>query len=260
MKGSWIPNLIRRVNNQTLSYSEAFGFILWRFGIRKSALRIEGLLFNNVDRIHWGLISNIFINQEYTARGFEIQPNDVVIDIGAHKGTFVGFAANRTKNLIIAFEPDPQNFKYLEGFIHDNQIKNVEIKNFAVDTKSGETDLYLAQSSSRHTITGIDQLNGDPLFESIKVKTLTLSDIINSFDAVDFLKMDCEGAEIGILIDSEERTLRKIRHLIAEVHWMGNKDLLEALKERIARVYSTVIFEQTSENLGVIYASFDKIN
>jgi FkbM family methyltransferase len=260
MKGEWIPNLFKRVVDRSLPFSEAFEFILWRIGRKKSHLEIEGLSFQDVDRILWGLIANIFINREYSPCGFEIGPNDTVIDIGAHKGVFVGFASKRTSNLITAIEPDPENFKHLENFVRDNKIENVKLKKIAVDIKSGNTTLYLAQSSSRNTILGADQLSGDPLIESIRVKALSLSDLLSSFTTVDFLKMDCEGAEVDILTSAGDETIRKIKCLVAEVHWKGRDNLLEPLKERLARIYHNVIFVKTSANLGIIYASFEKEN
>jgi FkbM family methyltransferase len=258
MKGKWIPNLLKRSLDGSLTHSEAFEFALWRIGGKNSPLRIEGLLFKEVDRILWGIISNIFINREYTPRGFNIGPNDVIIDIGAHKGAFVGFASNRTKNLITAIEPDPQNFERLEGFIHDNKIENVELKRVAIDAVSGETTLYQAQSSSRHTIMGADQLSGDRLVKTIKVKAITLSDLLSPFETVDFLKMDCEGPEVNILSIVDEETLRKVKRLVAEIHWIGRKSSLEVLKERLAQIYNNIVFVKTSTDLGLIYASFDK--
>ena len=260
MKGEWIPNLFIRVFDRSLTFSEASEFILWRIGRKKANLGIEGLSFQDVDRILWGLIANIFINREYSPRGFEIGPNDTIIDIGAHKGVFVGFAAKRTGNLITAIEPDPENFRHLENFVRDNKIENVKLKKIAVDIKSGITTLYQSQSSSRNTILGADQLSGVPLTESISVEALSLSDLLAPFTTVDYLKMDCEGAEVDILTNAGDETIRKIKRLVAEVHWIGRDNLLEPLKERLARIYHTVIFVKTSANLGIIYASFDKEN
>jgi len=255
MKGMWIPSLLARVLDGSLTYAEMIGFILWRIRRTKPPLRIEGLLFKDVDRVMWGLILNIFIKREYTSRGFNIGPNDIVIDIGAHRGVFAGFASNRTRNAVVAIEPDPENSEQLERFILDNKIDNIELKKMAVDLNSGETTLYKAQSSSRHTITGIDQVSGKQLAETVRVKAIALSDLFSTFETIDFLKMDCEGAEIYILVNSEDETLRKVKCLVAEVHWIGRVNSPDLLRKRLERIYNNIVLVKTSSHMGLLYAS-----
>ncbi len=259
MKGAWIPNLLHRVMDHSFTFIDALHVILWRFGRKSASLKVEGLSFKGVDRTLWGLIANIFINREYTPPGFQIKPNDVVVDIGAHKGVFSGFASKRTMNSITAVEPDPLNFQALQNFVRDNELKNIEVRNLAVDAKSGETTLYQASSSSRHTILGTDQLSGEELAGSIKVKALSLPDLLEPFETVDFLKMDCEGAEAGILANTGEETFRKIRRLVAEVHWITGRDGLKGVREQLAKYYGNVRVVKTSANLGILYASENKL-
>ena len=82
IKGKWIANLIARVGDGSISFSEAVSFIGWRFGRKRRWLEIEGVSFENVDRITWGLISGILVNREYNPSGYEIGPDDVVVDMG----------------------------------------------------------------------------------------------------------------------------------------------------------------------------------
>jgi FkbM family methyltransferase len=255
MKGGWIPYLFRRVADQSLTPSEALRFVAWRIVGKPSPLRIEGLLFPGMDRTLWGLISNIFVNREYTPSGFDIAPHDAILDIGAHWGVFVGFASRRTDNTITAIEPDPRNFEHLERFVADNGLRNVELRRVAVGVRTGEIALYEAKSSSRHSTTGKDQLTGETLRESARVQAISLDDLLAGLRAVDMLKMDCEGAEIPVLLAASPRTMRKIRRLVAEVHWIGRQESVERLLKRLADYYGNVKFVRTSRQLGLLYAS-----
>ncbi|HUV13759.1 MAG TPA: FkbM family methyltransferase, partial [Acidobacteriota bacterium] len=60
---------------------------------------------------------------------------------------------------------------------------------------------------------------------AIMVQTTTLDGLIADagFERVDFLKMDCEGAEFEILFSTESSTLSKIGRICVEFHdgWTG---------------------------------------
>ncbi len=57
-----------------------------------------------------GIISEIWVHMDYLPKGFEINENDVAIDIGAHIGIFSIFLSKVAKmGKIYAFEPHPEN-------------------------------------------------------------------------------------------------------------------------------------------------------
>ena len=120
------------------------------------------------------------------------------VDDGAHIGYYALLASKIVgpSGRVIAFEPDPDNFKLMSDSIRINRYANVEAVQKAVSSKSGKAKLYLCDNSS-----------GDRrIFESndgrtaIEVETTALDDFFKGRDSkVDVLKMDIEGAEVAAL-------------------------------------------------------------
>jgi FkbM family methyltransferase len=130
----------------------------------------------------------------------KIKENDVVIDIGANIGYYtLIFAKLVGKNgKVIAFEPDPSNFKLLKKNIQTNGYKNVVLVQKAVSTKNDVLKLFLCDFNySMHRI--YDSKYGE---ESVDIESVNLDDYLeknNLFDKVNFVKMDIEGSEISAL-------------------------------------------------------------
>jgi FkbM family methyltransferase len=254
IKGKWIVNLIARIVDGSISYKEALSFIGWRFGRRKRWLEIEGISFENIDRVTWGLISGILVNREYNPSGYEIGPDDSVVDIGAHRGVFLTYAAKRTQSQILAIEPDPENYRRLQSIIEKNGFRNTKLMNVAVAAKSGDAYLYRASASSRHTLVGIDQWSGESLEDSIVVTTVTLDDVLASFPVVHYLKMDCEGAEYSILNSASDETISKIQRLVVELHGLDEAGVSDSIEERLELTFADISIIKTSPKLGLLYA------
>ena len=165
------------------------------------------------------LVNEIFFQKVYTPKGFEIGPNDLVVDIGAHIGIFSLFAANITKNSVYAFEPFPNNIEFLKLNVKKNDFGNVIINNMAVTDKVGYSKLFLADGFTRHLVFNKD-VNEKDLEEYCIVPSVTLKKIIddNKLKQIDFLKLDCEGAEGLILMSTPWEYLKKIRKISLEFH------------------------------------------
>ncbi len=254
MKGKWIGSLFQRVVEGSVSLKEVLSFVGWRFGKSKGSIEFEGILFEDVDRTTWGLISTVLVDREYNPPGYELGAEYNVVDIGAHKGVFLSYAAKRTRGPILAIEPDPENYLSLQRLVETNGISNVELKNVAVAAESGKVRLYRSVVSSRHSLMGIDQKSGEPLTKSIEVSSISLDDILASFEFVNFLKMDCEGAEYSILTSCSDRTLSKIQCLVAELHGLDITGASESILERLDPFFAEILIRKTSPGLGLLFA------
>ena len=254
MKGKWLVSLIQRVTDGSISPREAFKFIGWRFSKSKGAIKIEGILFEDVDRMTWGLIATVLIDREYNPPGYELRTDYTVVDIGAHRGVFLSYAAKRTRGSILAIEPDPENYQSLQRLVEMNGYRNAELMNAAVAAESGKVRLYRSVVSSRHTLIGVDQKLGEPLDESIEVASISLDDALVNFEVVNFLKMDCEGAEYSILMSCSDLTLSKIQYFVAELHGLDVDGTTESILERLAPVFTDISIRKTSPGLGLIFA------
>ena len=149
----------------------------------------------------------------------------VCVDIGANVGAFSYYAAPYFKN-IYAFEPVSKTAAVATTNLKEDT--HVHIYNLAVGSTDGATvDLtsdttnLSRDASSFHDITGPVE----------NCKTISLEGIYElcGFDYIDYLKVDCEGAEYDFLYDKD---LSKINFLSIEVHpgFIGRKKTTELMK------------------------------
>jgi FkbM family methyltransferase len=157
--------------------------------------------------------------------------------------------------MILAIEPDKNNFTYLETLIENNSLANIELMNVAVADKSGnEVPLFMAESSSRNSLLGKDVVTGTQLIESQRVNTITLEDVLNKIGHVNYLKMDCEGAEFPIFQSANTRLFSDIYKIALEFHANESSPELRELISKMKSVYKFVSVTRTHPAMGYIYA------
>lgn len=153
---------------------------------------------------------------DYKSKSFSIQPNDTIVDIGGHIGSFSIWAARQANNgQVFTYEPNSDNFKLLQENKNLNQVSNLNIFNMAVAEQAGEMTLF----NSAHQNMG-HSLYENHLPNKTVVKTTTIDEILetNKIKQVDLLKIDAEGAEYPILLNAQSNTLQKVNKIILEYH------------------------------------------
>jgi FkbM family methyltransferase len=178
--------------------------------------------------------------------------NPVIIDIGANVGIVSFYFAKKYPNSkIFAYEPHPLNYQNLLKGIEENNITNIYPFNLAVFSKS-DLDVKIHLHENNTSASSVFRfLPKDPYVE---VKTISLEDIIkqNNISYIDFLKIDCEGAEFDILENTEIFYHNKlpIKNMFIEFHRfmerLENKNVdtaLEKLKEiKNCKNIKTIVF------------------
>ena len=148
--------------------------------------------------------------------------NGVIVDIGAHYGYFSIFAAKNigTKSKIYAFEPSDDNFVNLIKNIQSTGLKNIIPSQMAISSTSTDRHFYTAKSWNH----SLFENYLDYMEPSTIVQCLTLADFISvqKIKQIDFLKIDCEGAEHEILQNCDLNTLMKINTISMEIHDMSH--------------------------------------
>lgn len=183
-----------------------------------------------------GIINEIWIEKHYVPKGFEIKEKDTILDVGAQIGVFSVYAAHHAKKgKIYAFEPMSENFKMLKENTNLNKLKNITNINCALSDKNGKESLF------------IDDLNtgGHSFFNDKKswsknkiiVKSMNLDSFFNKYKIkkIDFLKMDCEGAEYKIFFGASKKTLEKIKKISMEYHNLDEKKNVHKLKKYLEK-------------------------
>jgi len=155
---------------------------------------------------------------QYFFNHLQLGKNEVFIDCGAYIGDTIDEFLKRCQEYrqIIAFEPEPENFKKLKKKHGANS--KITLMNAGVYDKEGEI-LFEKQGGLSRIIDGQD--NEQSKFISIPVKTI---DSMN-LEKVSFIKMDIEGAELNAL-KGAEKTIVKNKPKLAICLYHSNEDMI----------------------------------
>ena len=165
-------------------------------------------------------IKETFIDRFYTKYGCDMEDGWTVIDIGAAIGEFSVFAAfGRPNTRVIAYEPFIESVELLRENLLLNNLENVKVIPKAVWKKTGRINLDLSHQEPLK-ITSTDGLKKGKDIRHIRVQAISLKEVLksNHLKAVDLVKLDCEGAEFDILLDSDPVTIRSFKRIVMEYH------------------------------------------
>jgi FkbM family methyltransferase len=163
----------------------------------------------------WWLVDNDFIGQSLLNGGYEnaessfarhfLEPGMTALDIGAHRGFHALHFSKSVgrRGRILAFEPSPSDVKRLKLHLVINFRRNVEVKDCALGEEAGNADLYIVRVN-----TVLNSLRPpDTTLEAspIPVVIRKLDDVLSQAKVkkVDFIKLDVEGGELGVLKGAE---------------------------------------------------------
>jgi FkbM family methyltransferase len=144
-----------------------------------------------------------------------VRDSDVVIDVGAHLGTFTRVALQRGARVVVAVEPNPVNTACLERtFANEIVAGRVRLVKAAAWHSGGSLTFEFGDSSQMGHVGA--PADGALRGQGMQVRAVTLDRLVDELklNRVDFIKMDIEGAE---------------RHALA-----GAQGLLAAHKPRLA--------------------------
>lgn len=162
-----------------------------------------------------------------------IEPNDVIVDIGANIGFFERFCNLKMASKIICFEPSTEKFRLLKL----NSDKNSILFNSNV---TDITNNYIIDDKN------INDYNINYLFDSLLI------------DKIDFLKIDSKGYEKLILNNISDINLNKINKISIKWYNDNNND-----KDDIMNFYTSKGFDVFVNDLNdtiMIYIYKKKIN
>jgi FkbM family methyltransferase len=181
------------------------------------------------------ILKETYLDRFYERYGTPIGDGWTIVDVGAGIGDFSVYAAlGHPQNRVYAFEPFPESLALLKENLQLNQAGNVQAFPEAIAEETGTLDL--------------DMSSGEPLQFSTEgsaasVKTLAVPSLslAEAFERLELgqchvLKLDCEGAEYGILLNAPNVVLDLIEHIVMEYHDAvtpySHGDLVEFLSSR----------------------------
>ena len=190
---------------------------------------ITSLDYNGKKDIHY-ILNEIFYQKVYNNDFVCVAENDIVFDIGFNYGLFTLDALTYKPKKVIGFEPNPKLVKLFNQL----EIDSVELHKVAVSNTTGTTIFYENDFSGKSSIHG--DVNSDTSINSYEVNICSFNSMAERYDVIDYLKVDCEGAEYEIFesIPNEFLTNR-IRKIALEFHHNINDikvvNLISKIKE-----------------------------
>lgn len=174
------------------------------------------------------ILKEIFCDRIY-ADFFPFYQDSTIIDIGAHKGLFSLFAFLNTgpRSKIIALEPSEKNYQLLTKNIQkNNATKTISTVKKGIAGKSGRYDLQIIDDKNHSIYESYIKILGKEVCNVEHIEALSISDLILQFkiEQIDFMKMDCEGAEFAALLNLKDEVLKKIKTLSLEFHDLKDKN------------------------------------
>ncbi|MEZ4700725.1 MAG: FkbM family methyltransferase [Rhodothermales bacterium] len=145
-----------------------------------------------------------------------VQPGQVVYDIGANCGFFSVLAARLTGEAgrVYAFEPVPDHIDAIRRNAELNQFAQIVVKPMAVGATTGEEALAITDHPGGATLRSTGIVPPD-MREYVNVSVVSIDDLLmaGKLPPPDFVKIDVEGAELAV-IRGMSTTLRTIRPVL----------------------------------------------
>jgi FkbM family methyltransferase len=150
----------------------------------------------------------LYLNGSYEAHVTQalksmVKEDSVCLDVGANIGCHTLTMAHRARHgRVYAFEPNPPMFERLMFNIHLNNLKNVTALNLAISDNTGETSLFLPETSDCNQAKGsmiFSQERGN--INEIKIRASRVRDLdaLQNLERCDLIKIDVEGFESVVI-------------------------------------------------------------
>jgi|tagenome__1003787_1003787.scaffolds.fasta_scaffold20980292_3 FkbM family methyltransferase len=180
------------------------------------------------------VIGHSFDNDIFFSGFPEYQPaeNDVIVDVGAHIGTFSLLAGSKVAGgEVFAVEASRDSYNLLRINLALNHRHNVEASHLALSDREGVCTLFHDVGNWGNSTVA------EPSKSSETVDCCTLAQFLerNGIEHCDFVKMNCEGAEFPIVLSAPKSVLERIDNLLVLYHcdlWKenGESDLTSHLE------------------------------
>jgi len=147
------------------------------------------------------------------------QPGMTFLDVGANIGYYTALAIHAAgpSGKIIALEPDPDSFKYLEQTIAANTAENVQAFPVAASDTAATLPLFISADNR-----GDNRLyNPRESRPQVEVNAVVTDALLaeKKIDTVDFIKIDVQGYEPKVIAGLRETIARSPKLTLLTEFW-----------------------------------------
>ena len=148
--------------------------------------------------------------------------DDVILDVGAHIGSFSHACLIRGAGKVLAFDPDGDNIRLCAANLR--RFKGRAIIHRTAIWRSDTFDSQVYYTGPTKTLMGLNFGGGNVVFEdgkNVPVKCESLDSVLSNIRRVRLLKLDCESSEWPILLTC--KLLECVEVIVGEFHEIGGK-------------------------------------
>jgi FkbM family methyltransferase len=212
----------------------------------------EALIFSHID-----LTKNLKYDRLTKAIMKKHIKNDSnCVDIGCHKGEILSLMIKFSpKGKHYAFEPIPYLFNEIKEKFEDK----AKIYPFALSDTNGKTTFQLVKNAPAYS--GIKQRKyaiKNPEIEEIEVEMKKLDDVISLKEKIDFIKIDVEGGEFGVL-KGAQKIINKDKPIVlfecgrgaSEFYGTKPEDIYDFITKEIGlKIFTLQSFIKNNSSMG----------
>lgn len=154
-----------------------------------------------------------------------LKKDDVFVDVGANIGCHTLIAAKICKK-VIAIEPEPLVRKRLIENIKLNNLNNIEVYDYAISDYVGEAIFFrYKEENANKGASSLSHKNGLE-DKGLKVKVITLDELLKNEPRIDFIKIDVEGHSKEVVFGAKN-IIKKFNPLV--LYEKDNSDIMQFL-------------------------------
>jgi len=206
----------------------------------------EGEFFIRPGTQDEAIIKSLWKTNSYFSLGYIPQENDIIIDIGANIGAFTIEAALFGAE-VWSYEPWPETFEMLKKNIILNKVEK-KVHAYMQGVYTRRTKMKMWESLRGHGGNNLYKNNCNPE-KYLIVDLIPINGLLECFEKINFLKIDCEGGERDIIPIA---CLKNVDAIMLE--WHKLEDKAKILRHLKAQGFNITYVETYPDNLGIIKA------
>lgn len=211
----------------------------------------------NIWNLSWMNYVEMFIDRYYDV--YDLSDINNALDMGANDGLFTEYLLSIGVKKVYCFEPDPRCIKFLNSNYYNKE--NVVVVDKAVHFENA-TGLDFFCSHEASTTSSLSDKSGSVHYGRLADKTLVDGITLNTFRKKyncmpDFVKMDIEGAEYGVLTSLEDYEIQDIDRWLIEFHENTNGEFMKIAERFKSLGFELKVHNHTDQNRLVPYEDWN---
>jgi len=200
----------------------------------------------NIWNLSWMNYVEMFIDKYYDV--YDLSNINNALDMGANDGLFTEYLLSIGVKKVYCFEPDPRCIKFLNSNYYNKS--NVVVVDKAVHFEDATgLDFFCSQEAS----TTSSLTNRTSHYARFNDKTLVDGITINTFRQKyncmpDFIKMDIEGAEYGVLTSLADYEIEDVHRWLIEFHENTNGEFIQIAQRFQSLGFEVKVHNHTDQN------------